>query len=509
MKTKNLVLLCLLLAALFDDCYSQNVVTKIVDSKTNEEIPFATIRFYAGGKLVQGIVSNTDGSFQFPKSYQTEIDSIVVSCIGYANLVIPQREFGSRLNPIKLQEASVRLKEITVKGKSIHLSAHKIIKLAIENLKKNYPTKPYSYVGYYRDYQVEDTTYVNLNEAIVGFYDQGFGTDDLTATREKLFQYKENKTFPRDPFTTVPYQFDKNKFIPGVIVYPFGGNELSILRIHDALRNYNHVTFSFVNQFDTDFAFNHTFELVDTTSVNGELLYQISFESTHAAGGSRHQGKGEIFIDASDFAVHKLSYSAFELTQGGRRLYTVEVEYSRINSLMYLNYISFNNFFLARDSEGFAVKEVYYDKALTAFVVRFNSPPEPRSALTRSNYHFSLNDHPIDVIDVKIPTMNGSEVIIHLDERSGFSPTSFSDQDYSRIKASFKNIKDKLGREINESGYKQVNQFRELFVNKIFTSMDKDELGPFISNDLPLKQNKIDTTQNSVGYWMNTPLKKK
>ena len=150
---------------------------------------------------------------------------------------------------------------------------------AIENLLQNCPTQPFSYIGYYRDYQNDKDQYVNLNEALVKVYDRGFGTNDFDSTKIRLYQYRQNGDFPKDSLMAMTYDAAGSKFIPGVSVYPFGGNELSQLRIHDAIRNHNASSYSFVNEFDSDFLKNHSFKLLDTVALDNVSLYHISFRA--------------------------------------------------------------------------------------------------------------------------------------------------------------------------------------------------------------------------------------
>jgi len=136
------------------------------------------------------------------------------------------------------------------------LTAYKIIELAIQNIPHNYPTHPFSYAAYYRDYQKEENEYLNLNEGIVGIFDEGFDTNDFRSTKIKLYQYRRNSDFRRDSMTAIAYDNNSlhgNKFIPTATVFPYGGNELSMLMAHDAIRNNKVDSYSFVNVFDTDF----------------------------------------------------------------------------------------------------------------------------------------------------------------------------------------------------------------------------------------------------------------
>ncbi len=80
--------------------------------------------------------------------------------------------------------------------------------------------------------------------------------------------------------------------------------------------------------------------------------------------------------------------------------------------------------------------------------------------------------------------------------------------DLTKIQVGFKGIRDKLGRAVDEIVYKEVNQFRELFLQKLNPKDREPDTGPFIVANRALKKNEIDSTKNSLNYWMNTPLKK-
>src|SRR5579859_4822130 len=143
---------------------------KVIDSKSRQAIPFASIKIWVSNRLF-GVVTNGDGDFQIPSSYKNQIDSVVISCIGYAKRLIKADQFviGTE-NTIELRQSAVQLTEVEVKTKS-RLSAARIVSNAIAYIPRNYPGQPYSYVGYYRDYQLKENKYYNLNEALVGVFD--------------------------------------------------------------------------------------------------------------------------------------------------------------------------------------------------------------------------------------------------------------------------------------------------------------------------------------------------
>ncbi len=490
---------------------------QLVDSKTGSPIPFATVRILKNNSLLGGVVSNTDGDFQIPIRYHTFQNSIVVTCIGYSNLSMKMSELlADKINVIKLREASTQLKEVTVRSKrEKKLNAFKIVKLAIDSIPKNYPSKPYSYLAYYRDYQKEENEYVNLNEALIRVFDDGFDTNDFESTKIKLYQYHANTDFKTDSSAALAYDnnnFGGNKFIPTVTVTSFGGNELSLLRIHDPVRNNQVMSFSFVNRLRDDFLRNHRFRLLENVYLDNTPLYHISFESIFFIAGRDHFAKGEIFIEADNFAIHKFVYSTYlREARQERLLYKVQIEYARAGSLMHLNYISFNNFFKSKYDDGFKATDVTYNPTINAFVVTFNRVPQAKSAMTRNNYDFTFDKWPMIIDHVELSPDNPKQVYIFIQNAKDFNfkvkPSDLAKME-KKMDAKFMHIKDIDGNVINEVKYKQVSQFRELFMQRL-DSVSRKPFAGFIVSNVPLRSNQVYTKElkDASNYWMNTPLK--
>lgn len=486
----------------------------VIDNKTNQPIPFASVKLVKGKEIKWGVISNAEGDFQIPANYLALVDSIVVSCIGYQNSVVQIREIKNDvLTIIKMKPGTVLLRELVITPqRKLRLSVDKIVRLAIKNIPENYPTQPFSYLAYYRDYQREEKEYVNLNESIVGVFDKGFDSLDYFTTRIRLFQYRENKTFRRDSLTAIAYDNNSiagNKFIPTATVFPFGGNELVLLMVHDAVRNHKTRSYSFVDKFSSNFITNHFFKLLGTVYLHDVPLYHISFKSLFEVTGREHTATGEIFIEHGNFAIHKLTYSTFLKESGSLKLlYKVQLEYARNESKMFLNYISFNNFFKSNTHLGFKVDDVAYDRAMNAFVITFNHEPERTSVLNKKNYDLKFDKKPFTISDVVRSEVNAKEVFVFVQNAHDFNLFEKPAELAKKFEADFKNIKDVEGNLVNEIKYKTVNQFRELFVQRTNVALEKSGKPFFISKQKPLNQNVADSTnQQSAGYWMNTPLK--
>ena len=516
LERKNVIFLLLFFGQL-SLLYGQDLALrgKVVDSQTNVPVPFASIKIKA--KML-GVVSNGNGDFQIPGEYSQGADSLIVSCIGYTTKIVAFSDLQDSVhNFIKITPSISSLDEVVVTPKKTRkLSAAKVLNLAIANLKVNYPQEPFSYIGYYRDYQVQDTSYINLNEAIVEVYDRGFASNDLAETSIELYEFKRNTDFPVDSTTTKPYDNGpakygrgKNKYIPNAVLSPLGGSELSILRLHDAIRNNDRFSFSFVDVFIDDFENNHFFEMEEEVNLDTIPLYAISFRSKFDAGGPRNFSEGKLYIEKANFAIHKIEYSTYNKTMKGDQLmYSIQTEYSRMGPYMYLNYISFNNGFNTHNDTGFKVIEMTYAEDKKAFILDLNSIPEQTSVSDTSNYNLMLDGKKLDIHHVLLT--GERQLTLSLDGPSADFVAKYADDMSSKLSTGTKNIRDEKNRELDKENNTAVFQFRELFVQKIFPSKLAPLEGEFMNKTVPLSNEAVSKSQtvNEV-YWMNSPLRGK
>ncbi len=486
---------------------------RIIDSKSDSPIPFATILLKSKGQSgTMGLVSNTEGDFQIPVRHSERVDTVVVSCIGYVTKKFLLSQLSEdRIQLIRMDEATVRLGEIEIKAnKRTRISALSIVRKAIKSIPYNYPSLPESYVAYYRDYQMRDNQYINLNEAIVEVYDEGFKSSDQLSTKMMLYDYQKNKEFERDTTTEIAYDNYRAKFIPGAKLYHFGGNELVILRVHDALRNYKIKSYSFVDMLERDFVVNHKFNLDRTIFLNETPLYQISFSSKEVASGNGHIAKGIIYIEHDNYAIHKMEYTTYELEDlKEKTLYDIEVEYSRGDASMRLNYLSFNNFFTIKDPLDFEVREMNFDKRMMAMEIIFNKRPLVESALDAKKYEISFKDKNMVITHVRAGDVNQGEPpnSVYLYVHSYLFPKNFTEvaDDFA---VNFKGIYDTDGRLLNEVNYIPVNQFREIFVQKATARQLNIPDSLYVKKDMPLAESsRKNGAPEDSEYWMNTPLK--
>ncbi|MGB6151370.1 MAG: carboxypeptidase-like regulatory domain-containing protein, partial [Pricia sp.] len=273
---KSIVLLLGLLAATSLSAQREFFKGKLLDAVTEEPIAFATVRVKGKSK---GVISNADGGFRIPQIFKTYGDTLKISSMGYETLELRIVDLSpEKINLLRLDPGVFELREAVVSAKQKKaLRAKQIVRRAIRNIPENYPQHSFSQIGYYRDYQKDEEAYVNLNEAIIEVFDQGFATMDSSDTKVRLYDYSRNTDFRQDSISSISYDYiNYKKTIDDAYLYDYGGNEFTILRVHDAIRNYNVTAYSFVDRLDKNLLQQHRFIKEPDTYWNGESLYTIA-----------------------------------------------------------------------------------------------------------------------------------------------------------------------------------------------------------------------------------------
>ncbi len=480
---------------------------KVINSTTSKPVPFATIKL-KNNQL--GVYANAEGDFKLFRNPEFQNDSLIVTCIGFKRYSIAYKDLSDRMvNKIFLAPVLYGLGEVKVLASRKKLSSVTIITRAIRNIKKNYPDKPYTFISYYRDYQKRDGNYINLNEAIVQTLDNGFSSKSVL-NKYRLLDFRKNIDFPRMDIT--PYYElvgskaanTSSKIIPNAQLGDQNGNELFILLVHDALRNFKTRSFSFIENFSEDFILNHNFSEPTKVLDNNLLLYKIIFNAKSLIILDSLLVSGAIYIQPKDYSIHKLEYTCSYLTKGKglKKMFNVDIEYgyeNLVDSLMCLKYISFNNIFNVEDNADTAYFRILkstrgkYDAKGPTLILDFSNQIDPESAANKKNYEITVGNVKAKIIDIKV---SGTKLFIKVDDSNikGIA---------ERYIFNVHDIKDINGNILNKKKKIELYQYRELFVqeyNKYLPFKDSCFL-----QYLPLEQNCISKYTGDYNYWMNTP----
>lgn len=504
---------------------------QLVDTTKNETIPFASIRIK---DKALGVITNIDGTFKIPLRFKTLGDVLEISCMGYMTKELMIRDLAEgQSNVIVLQPGGFELSEAVVSAKIRGLTAEQIVRFAVKGIPQNYPSEHFEIVGYYRDYQVKNGNYVNLNEAIINVQDPGFDTRDILDNEYQLYSYTQNPDFEVDPFARQPYDYrGRNKIVPNARLRNDGGNEFITLRLHDAIRNYGLESFSFVDSLSSHFVKNHQFRLVRKTNYNKEEVYEIDLEYED----KNYRAEGRIFINTDGFAIHKLDYALFKrrqplfyrraenaqerFTDGFKKmpremLYHIQIEYARgPGKRMFLNYISFYNKVLLQRPPEFRSK-VSIDLFDRSFRVRLNKAPANPDKIKIGNFRILFRNEPLPLKEFYYLEDEQTFVVCpHLEYKKAkdefrYLFTAKKGLQVPNVKFVPRNIKDSLGNKLDDRKWEYIHQYREFFTQeaKLKARPELDTVGLMIKL-LPLEHvlQPIHDKGLTNEYWKNTPL---
>ncbi len=490
----------------------QYIDGKVINTSNSKPVPFATIKLQ-NNQL--GVYANADGDFKLIRSSDFQTDSLIITCIGYRRNSIAFKDLrDSSVNKIYLAPSIYGLAEVKITAKRGKLNSITIIDKAIRSIEKNYPDTPFSFISYYRDYQKRAGNYINLNEAIIQTLDSGFTTKSIL-NKYRLLDFKKNMDFPKmsvsqyydDPVSVAGE--NPNKIIPNAKLGDQYGNELFVLMVHDAIRNFKVRSFSYIDILSSDFLRNHNFSEPKPIYNNNLLLYKIDFTGKSHVTGDSLLFSGAIYIQPRDYSIHKLEYNCFYLNKvnGLKEMFNIDTEYgyeNSVNSLMCLKYISFNNIFNVldpSDSTYFRILNSYWDNFHSlkpSLIIDFNNKLDPKSATRKANYDIKIGKKSAKIQSVVV---GDKKIFIRLedDNAKGRETKGLKDSTY----VSVKNIKDIDGNILNRHKYIELYQYRELFVQEYNRTL------PFNNSCYirysPLEQNCISKYSGVNAYWMNTP----
>lgn len=169
MKTQIAFLLAFLLCGSILTAQDHLFITgKIIDKKSGDPISYAHVGIPEKGI---GTTTGYDGNFRFkvPKYYKNS--TMIVSYIGYKTFRFPISQIKESMI-IKLETADNALTEIVVIEPS---QVEDIIRRAVKNIPKNYPTHATKTLGFYRESRTdENLNYTYMAEGVLTIYKNSY-----------------------------------------------------------------------------------------------------------------------------------------------------------------------------------------------------------------------------------------------------------------------------------------------------------------------------------------------
>lgn len=132
---------------------------KIIDDKKEDPIKYASVSLV--NKPI-GTISNVDGNFLLKIHPDFIRDSIVISCMGYAQMMMPAYKILDE-DVIVMRPVSIRIKEVKVTA----TTPERLLSHIRENLSLNYSDDSKLMTAFYRETIQQDNNYINVSEAVI------------------------------------------------------------------------------------------------------------------------------------------------------------------------------------------------------------------------------------------------------------------------------------------------------------------------------------------------------
>jgi hypothetical protein len=168
----------------FTELENQVIISKITDEKLPVEIKVDSIPvkyFFLTGKIIDdkkenpikyasvsllnkpiGTISNVDGNFLLKIHPDFIRDTIIISCMGYAQILIQAFKILDE-DLIVMEPVSIRIKEIKV----VSSTSEKLLKNIRDHLSVNYSEDSKLMTAFYRETVQQDNDYINVSEAVI------------------------------------------------------------------------------------------------------------------------------------------------------------------------------------------------------------------------------------------------------------------------------------------------------------------------------------------------------
>ena len=250
---------------------------KIVDSKSNIVLPFASVEV-EGSNIAT--ISNIDGEFVLKIGKYSNLKRMKISYMGYMNKELPLSEFnGERQLTIKLEPSTVEMQAVTIRPGN----ASELIDKVLNRINQNYSTKPLMMKAFYRETIKKRRNYVGISEAVVDIFKSEYNS--LLRTDQVKID-KGRKSADVSKMDTLLFKLQ-------------GGPAVSLLL--DVMKN------PYVLLTD-DYKAVYDFDISDVANLNDKLHYVVSFKQK--AGVTDPYFFGKLFVEMESLA---LTEAEFEL----------------------------------------------------------------------------------------------------------------------------------------------------------------------------------------------------
>jgi hypothetical protein len=282
----------------FIELENQVIISKKTDEKLPDEIKLDSIPvkyFFLSGKIVDdrkenpikyasvslvnkpiGTISNVDGNFLLKIHPDFIRDTIVISCMGYAQMMMPAFKILDE-DVIVMNPVSIRIKEVKV----VATTPSKLLQNIRDHLLVNYSEDSKLMTAFYRETIQQDNDYINVSEAVIEILKAPYSN----SMRNDLVRVIKGRRSP----DVKPFQWLNFKLQGG----PFTITKLDIVKTVE----------SFI---DEEYQNSYEYNISRVIWYNGNPVYILEFNPV--AEFNDLGFVGEIYVHRETFAIVHVNF---------------------------------------------------------------------------------------------------------------------------------------------------------------------------------------------------------
>ncbi len=246
---------------------------KLVENKKGEPIKYASVSIF--NKPI-GTITNIDGEFLLkihPKYIQ---DTVIISCMGYAQVMLPAYKLLDE-DLFILTPVSIRIKEVQVTA----ITPSQLLRNIRNNLELNYSSNLKLLTAFYRETVQQDNNYINVSEAVIEILKSPY---DNTSRTDLVRLLKARKSPDVQPFKWLNFKLQGG---------PFTITQLDVIKTME----------SFI---DVKYQDMYDYEIDRVVWYNSHPVYVVKF---HPVTSSFYPAfEGEMYVHRETFAVVHANY---------------------------------------------------------------------------------------------------------------------------------------------------------------------------------------------------------
>ncbi len=312
---------------------------KVVDFATFQPIDNASI--YIQNSTI-GTVSNSDGRFLLSVPSEMQVDTLVISSIGYKSFKTTLADFDGA-NDVFLEEDIAALDEVLLIAETRPKTGNDIILRAIAELSDNLPEQPYLQKVFLRHKERNKKEFKWLIESALTVYDSGYGAtnriqvnvDEMRKSYDlrdvdSLFAYSSYLRYHTNAMNVSAKKLNRDTIATASLLRAIKWNDTRVNGLNNIFKGKLNLVRNAPNSsslFGDDMLSTHQFTLDTVLVENGRKLYKIKIsegkeyvglDTPHIFNEGFHPS-GWVYVYWDNYAFKKIEYELTAASQAQRR----------------------------------------------------------------------------------------------------------------------------------------------------------------------------------------------